>query len=163
MFEEPIRLHEQDGELKNAFEMVYRESKREKPIPVLLEYAMKTLLILILREQHEALTGTQLLDCVMEYIKNHYAERITLDELAELEHISTSYLSRKFKERTGMSVITYINDLRIDWSKQYLMASALDINEISYQVGFESPKYFHRVFKKLVGESPASFRRKFKI
>lgn len=163
VFEEPIRIHERDGILKQAFERVYRENKRENPEPLLLEYGIKTLLMIILREQSESMMGPRLLDCVMEYIKNHYAEKITLDELAALEHISTSYLSRKFKERTGMSVIAYINQLRIDWSKQYLMASALDVNEIAYQVGFDSPKYFHRVFKEQVGESPASFRRKFKI
>lgn len=162
VFEEPIRLHERDGILFNAFQTVYREAKREEPEEQALEYAIKLLLLFLVREEKEAEIGRQMLDIVLEYIKNHYTERITLDELAELEHISKSYLSRRFKKRTGISVISYINKMRIEQSKQFLMASALDINEISYQVGFESPKYFHRVFKELVGESPASFRRRFK-
>lgn len=162
VFEEPIRLHERNSILFNAFQTVYREGKREQPEELALEYAMKLLLILLLREEREAQTGRQMLDFVLEYIKNHYREKITLDELADLEHISKSYLSRKFKERTGLSVISYINHMRIERARQFLMASALDVNEIAYQVGFDSPKYFHRVFKELTGESPASFRRYFK-
>lgn len=163
IIEEPIRLHERDSVLYNIFQMVFREGKRENRDELLLEYAMKCLLLCVLRENEEAMVGTQMLDCVMEYIKNHYAEKITLDELAELEHISKSYLSRKFKQRTGLSVVSYINQFRIERSKQFLMASGLDVNEIAYQVGFDSPKYFHRVFKEIVGESPAIFRRKFAL
>ncbi len=162
VFEEPIRLHEHDSILFNAFQTVFREGKREKPDELAMEYAMKLLLLLILREEREAQTRRQMLDFVLEYIKNHYMEKITLDELAALEHISKSYLSRKFKERTGLSVISYINRMRIERSRQFLMASSLDVNEIAYQVGFDSPKYFHRVFKELVGKSPASFRKHFK-
>ncbi len=167
VLEEPIRLHESDSTLFNAFQMVYREGKRDEPDELILEYAMKLLMLLVLRGQWEKEKNGEgegkFLDCALEYIKNHYAEKITLDDLAGLEHISKSYLSRKFKQRTGYSVISYINRTRIERSKQFLMASVLDVNEIAYQVGFDSPKYFHRVFKELVGESPASFRRKFKL
>lgn len=162
IFEEPVRLHERDSVLKHAFEQVYREAKREKSEKKVLEYAMKILMITILRMRAEASTGEQILDRTMEYLTNHYTEKITLEELAELEHISTSYLSRKFKQRTGVPVITYINRLRVEKARQLLMASLLDINEIAYQTGFDSPKYFHRVFKSVTGESPASFRRHYK-
>lgn len=160
--EEPIRLHERDGILGNAFRLVYQEGTRDKRDELLLEYAMKVLVLMVLREAKEAVEGNRMLDCVIEFIKNHYAEKISLDELAELEHISKSYLSRKFKERTGLSVVSYINQIRIERSRQFLMMSGLSIDEIAYQVGFDSPKYFHRVFKEITGESPAGFRRQFK-
>lgn len=163
VLEEPLRIRDRDSILMEAFQMIYREEKREKSEPLMLEYAMKLLMTLVLREYSEAHAGNQLLDYALSYIRIHYAERITLNQLAELEHISTSYLSRKFKQRTGMSVIAYINTIRIERSKQYLMASPLDVNEIAYQVGFDSPKYFHRVFKALAGESPASFRKRYKV
>ncbi len=165
VFEGPMRIRDRNGVLLSAFQFLYREAKRENPEPQLLEYSMKLLMMLVLREYAEITAGggVQLLDYALGYIRIHYTERITLDQLAELEHISTSYLSRKFKQRTGKSVIAYINALRIERSKQYLMASALDVNEIAYQVGFDSPKYFHRVFKALTGESPASFRKRYKV
>lgn len=165
VFEGPMRIRDRNGVLLAAFQSLFREARRENPEPQLLEYGMKFLMTLVLREYAEtkAGEGVQLLDHALSYIRLHYAERITLDQLAELEHISTSYLSRRFKQRTGKSVIAYINAFRIERSKQYLMASALDVNEIAYQVGFDSPKYFHRVFKTLTGESPASFRKRYKV
>lgn len=162
IFDEPVRLHEHDSLLRTAFEQVYREAKRERPERDMVEYALKILLVTILRLRAEASSGEQILDRTMEFLKDHYTEKITLEQVASVEHISTSYLSRKFKQRTGVSVITYINQLRVEKARQLLMASLLDINEIAYQAGFDSPKYFHRVFKAVTGESPASFRRHYK-
>ena len=62
---------------------------------------------------------------------------------------------------TGMSVIRYVNRLRVEASKRLLIGSKLRVNEIAYQVGFESPKYFYRVFKAAAGASPAAFRKSY--
>ena len=160
-FEEPVYLYENHSILKNAFEQVYREAKQEAPEDQLLEYAVKILLITILRMQKQSNSGEKVLDRTMGYLKEHYAQRLTLEDLASLEHISTSYLSRKFKQRTGVTVITYINRLRVEKAQQLLAASTISIDEIAYQTGFDSPKYFYRVFKSVTGESPAGFRRKY--
>ena len=162
VFEKSIHLHDHNNLLKHAFEQIYREAKRENPENQYLEYAIKILLITILRLREQASSGEQFLDRTIEYLKDHFAERITLEELAAMEHISTSYLSRKFKQRTGFTVVTYINRLRVEKAQQLLMASTLNINEIAYQTGFDSPKYFYRVFKSVAGESPANIRRKYK-
>ena len=98
---------------------------------------------------------------MLQYIHTHYAEPITLDQLASLEHISKSYLSRLFKQQTGQTVIAYINSLRIETAKRLLTATRANVNEIAYQVGFESPKYFYRAFRTLTGDTPAGFRRRY--
>jgi len=162
VFDASIFVHDHNHQLRHAFEQIYQEAKREKPDPQYLEYAMKILLVTMLRLQKQSTDGEQLLDRTMEYLKDHFAEKIALEELAAMEHISTSYLSRKFKQRTGVTIVTYINRLRIEKAQQLLMASELNINEIAYQTGFESPKYFYRVFKSVTGESPANIRRKYK-
>ena len=82
-------------------------------------------------------------------------------ELLQMEHISKSYLSRRFRQQTGMSVIRYVNRLRVEAAKRLLIGSKLRVNEIAYQVGFESPKYFYRVFKTAAGASPAAFRKSY--
>ena len=162
VFEKNIYLHDYDKILRHAFEQVYLETKRENPERQFLEYAVKILLITILRLREQAVSGEQVLDRTIDYLKDHYAEKVTLENLAQMEHISTSYLSRKFKQRTGLTVVTYINRLRVEKAQQLLMASNLNIDEIAYQTGFESPKYFYRVFKSIAGESPANIRRKYK-
>ena len=162
VFENNIYLHDHNNQLKHAFELVYHEAQRETPENQYLEYAMKILLITILRMQEQAASGEQILDRTMAYLKDNYTEKISLEKLADMEHISTSYLSRKFKQRTGVTVVTYINRLRVEKAQQLLMASSLNINEIAYQTGFESSKYFYRVFKSITGESPANIRRKYR-
>lgn len=58
-----------------------------------------------------------------------------------------------------MTVVSYINHLRIEAAKQLLASTDSSASEIAWQVGFESPKYFHRIFKAETGESPSAFRR----
>lgn len=158
----PVQLHDRDGTLNHLFQMIYREAKRDNPQQILLEHELKTLLILMLRNQSEAKDSEGTLVYVLQYIHSHYMEQITLEQLANMEHISTSYLSRQFKRQTGMTVITYVNQLRIEAARHLLIGSQMRVNEIAYQVGFESPKYFYRMFKALTGESPAAFRRKYR-
>lgn len=158
----PMHLHDMDNTLNHVFRMLYQEAKRANPEPLLLEHQMKLLLTMLLRNQSEAKAREGTLAYVLQYIHTHFAEHITLDELAALEHISKSYLSRQFKQQTGMTVVAYINQLRIETAKRLLTGSDMSVNEIAYQIGFESPKYFYRTFKKLTDESPASFRRQYK-
>jgi len=158
----PMHMHDKDNMLNHLFKMIYAEAKRENPEPLLLEHMIKLLLTMLLRNQSEIKAREGALAYVLQYIHSHFAEHITLEELAALEHISKSYLSRQFKQQTGMTVVAYINQLRIETAKRLLIGSEMSVNEIAYQVGFESPKYFYRTFKKLTDESPASFRRQYK-
>ena len=160
--EEPIQLHDRSSRIGTLFHLIYEESKSKEPIPQLLEYSIKSLMTALLRDQSESPLQEEFLTCVLQYIHNHFAEKITLDDLADLEHISKSYLCRQFKKQTGMTVIAYINNLRIDTAKRLLLSTNLSVNEIAYRVGFESPKYFYRAFKALVGDSPAAFCREYR-
>ena len=127
----------------------------------MLEQEIKTLLMLMLRSQNEARAADGSLTYVLRYIHSRYTEPITLELLAQMEHISKSYLSRQFKRQTGMTVIGYVNRLRVEAAKRLLTGSELRVDEIAYQVGFESPKYFYRVFKSSMDVSPAAFRKKY--
>ncbi len=158
--DELIRVHDYDNSLGRMFSGIHREAKRERPEPLVLELYMKLLLTVLLRGRVEAFEKRTPLSYVFQYISQHFAEPITLGQLAELEHISKSYLSRQFKRLTGQTVISYLNRQRIETAKQLLSGSTESVNEIACQVGFESPKYFYRAFRNLTGESPASFRRR---
>ncbi len=158
--EELIRVHDYDNNLSQLFSGLHQESKREQPEPLILEYTMKLLLTVLLRSYAETSENRTPLSYVFQYISLHYAETITLEQLADLEHISKSYLSRQFKRLTGQTVISYLNWQRIEAAKRLLSGSTESVNEIASQVGFESPKYFYRAFRKLTGESPAGFRRR---
>jgi AraC-like DNA-binding protein/ligand-binding sensor protein len=95
-----------------------------------------------------------------EFIKQHLEEDITLGEVAKSVNTSTFYFCKLFKKVTGLNFTDYVSRVRIESAKNLLLNPNLRISEIAYEVGFQSLTHFNRVFKRLVGESPTSFRGK---
>lgn len=96
---------------------------------------------------------------VVRYINTHYAQKLTLDLLAERFYVSPYYLSRFFKEATGFTFVEYVNSVRIKEAKKLLEGSDLKVNQISKKVGFGSVTHFGRVFKSVTGYAPLYYRR----
>ncbi len=94
----------------------------------------------------------------MAYVKENYDKRITLDELAGKVYLSKSYLCSVFKEETGMSIIAYINRIRVQKSKQLLADSRLNMSMIASKCGFQDQSYFTKIFKRETGLSPKQYR-----
>lgn len=92
------------------------------------------------------------------YIKEHICEKISLEQVADYVHLSKSYLSRIFKEEMSCNLITYINKVRVDKSKAYLLNENLSLTDVAMLTGFDDQSYFTKVFKKSVGISPGRFR-----
>lgn len=100
---------------------------------------------------------------VTNHIKLHFSEQIRLEDLAEINDISVSHLSKKFKLVTGMNFSYYLNSIRIGHAKKLLTETTLSISEISEKCGFNDSNYFAYVFKKSEGISPVSFRKSMHI
>ncbi len=94
----------------------------------------------------------------IDYIKEHYCEKISLDKVADYVHLSKSYLSRIFKEELNCTFTSYTNKLRIEKSKAYLLNDDLSLADIAMLTGFDDQSYFTKVFKKTMGISPGKFR-----
>ena len=88
---------------------------------------------------------------IQEYLAEHYAERITLEQLAAIQNISVSQLKRIFKEHTGDSVIPYLTALRIKEAKRLIQESSMNFSQIAVAVGYDNIYYFSSVFKKHTG------------
>ena len=143
-----ILMHERNRYIRDLFQFIYAEQHREKRVPFMVENAIKLLLMTILRDESEMPEGEQFLNQILQYIDRHYNERMTLEQLSTRFHISKSYLTRRFRQYTGETIINYINKLRVQYAKEMLISSDQSVAEISWSIGFESPKYFHRVFKR---------------
>lgn len=96
----------------------------------------------------------------IEYINKNYIKDITLDMIAELIGISKNYLCMLFKQEVGVSVIDYLNRLRIEKAKQYMKYNNMKIYEIAEAVGIPNIKYFSKLFKEMEGISPKEFKFK---
>lgn len=94
----------------------------------------------------------------LEYIKKKYATIAGLNEVAAYVHISPEYLARLFKSETGTTVISYLNNCRLEKAKELLDQSSLKVFEIAETVGYSSVSYFSRLFKDTYGVNPFSYR-----
>jgi two-component system, response regulator YesN len=94
------------------------------------------------------------------YIMDNYAKELSLTRLAEHVYLNASYLSRIFKEVSGMTLQDFILDIRLDHAKQHLIMTSQRIQEIAGQTGFSSSKYFCTVFKQKTGMTPNEWRTK---
>ena len=96
----------------------------------------------------------------VQYIRSHYAEKISLDIVAQEVFLSPAYFSRIFREETGRTFNAYLNAVRIEQSKKLLMDKSVRLIDISLMVGFDNQSYFTKVFKKITGISPLQYREK---
>lgn len=96
---------------------------------------------------------------IMEYIQKHYAEKITLEDLAEQIHLCRSESCRLFKRYMNESMFDYLLDYRVEKSLELLRQSGMDVTQIAGQVGFANPGYYARIFKRKMGCTPLEYRK----
>jgi len=140
----------------------------ENPILVnedLLELKIKELILLLIQSKNvesifELITdlySAKTID-LKEVIALHLFSNLSIDELAKLSNLSLSSFKREFKKEFNDSPKNYIISKKIEKAKELLQVSEMHINEIAYEVGFNDPLYFTRLFKKRVGTSPSAYR-----
>ena len=95
------------------------------------------------------------------FIKQHIHQPLSIQTLADMLQISTRHLLRIFKARYEIGPQIYLQQLRIEQAKQYLLTNQYGIKEIAISLGFEDEYYFSRAFKKATKLAPSSFRLKY--
>lgn len=131
--------------------------------PVLL-YKWCRYVVLKTNEDIEELKKAEphsLIEKAIQYIQDHYADSLSLADIAQELNISPFYFSRLFKLKTGKSYVEYLTDCRIEKAKYLLRSNrSMKINHIAEKVGYSDPKYFSKRFTGIVGMTPAAYRDK---
>ena len=124
-------------------------------------------IILFLSEQFEMIMNasgspsrTSVLDDILYYIDNNYQSNIRLESIAPLFGYNSAYLGKIFNKTVGESFNSYVDHTRIEHSKELLLSGNYKVYEIAEKVGYRNVDYFHKKFRRYVGERPAEFRRK---
>jgi len=175
IFDESSRLNnyryslnnEQQKQLESMIENIDHEFTHKKSGYNQAALIQLQLILLLLNRsiihQHSPYTATQKaipkwLSMILEYIEDHFSEKITLSFLAEYGNVSSAHLSRVFKQMTGLNVSEYIKMKKILNAKQLLLKTEENVSSIAEQCGFESMPYFHRTFKKIMDMTPSQYR-----
>ncbi len=94
-------------------------------------------------------------------IEDNYAEKVTIDELADSLNISRRSFERRFKSATKNTIIEYLQRVRVEAAKRNFEASRKNVSEVMYDVGYTDTKTFRDVFKKVTGLTPIEYRNKY--
>ena len=111
------------------------------------------------REAHTNAPKKMEISRVKSFLDEHYEEKLSLESVASHFFIDKHYLARLFKEQYGVTLVTYLQQVRITHAKRMLRFTDKSIEEIGLECGIGELNYFSRVFKKLEGVSPSEFRR----
>ena len=99
------------------------------------------------------------LERILNYIEEHYTEKISLTQIAEHEHLSLSYLSHVFKEEMNMSFLEYLNSLRFEHAEEMIRYTDMSILDVCIASGFSDSKYLTKQFKQYYQMTPREFRK----
>ena len=94
-----------------------------------------------------------------QYVEEHYAEKILLEDVAEVVGLNPVYFSALFKKESGQNFSTYLIDFRMEKAKELLTTTNDTISAIAGAVGYPEQKYFSQQFKKVVGIKPVIYRQ----
>ena len=101
-------------------------------------------------------------DASIEYMKENLGTALKIDAVAAHFSYSPSHFFTLFKKRTGYSPIHYFNYLKIQKACQYLSFTSMSVKEISFELGFNDPLYFSRLFKKIMSTPPLQYRKEYR-
>lgn len=95
---------------------------------------------------------------VEDYVREHLAEEVPVQQLADTVELSAFHFSRRFKHATGLTPHQYITRERITRAQQVMRETSRSLIEIGMEVGFTNPSHFAKVFRQVTGVTPTGFR-----
>ena len=167
IMKEGMSVYAPPYDIPNTFEM---NKRTDSPFASeqMLKISLEAFLITLVREYNsvakESLSTLAeiRLGEIVSYINEHYCEKIALDSLCFLFNTNKTSLCQSFKSEYGVTVLNYINQLKIKEAKYLLRNSQLSVTEISEKLGFNGIHYFCRLFKKRTGLSPNEYKNSIK-
>ena len=157
----------QTKELKDILEKAISVDKREKYAPHVLHALFSYSVYLLQNLKNNPLPPNAtaqneipaLVLKVMDYLHIHYAEKVTLQDLASVFFISKAALIYNFKKYTNCSLIDFLLNIRLTKAKELLFKSQKSMEDIAELCGFSSANYFSLIFKQKEGISPMQYRK----
>lgn len=148
-------FHDTDGRILELLDRMQSESEQQAPgYTELLRCYLVELLLLTMRrldDASSAAAGNDICGFLAAYVRDHYMEPITLQELAGRLNYSVSYVSRIFKNGMGMSFVTYLQNYRVAEGCRLLASSDRTVEEVASMVGYRDAKFFASLIRRFRG------------
>ena len=166
-FENCISVWDEREDFQYIFHKIVTEYNTPRRMSgEIINLYVKELLIMLARFMPESLFEDEgnisgMVSKIAHFLETEYFSYHTLESIAERFNVSPSYMSHKFKEYTGISVIRYLNNCRMNEAKRLLISTDKSVKEIVEKCGFSDETNFCRTFRKLTSKTPTAFRSEF--
>ncbi len=148
-------LHKYGGDIQGGgWESLYRAAYFEEMFSIWRKCLLK------LKEDVDGISGySKDVQKILQYVGAHYAERVSVEQIADELEMSAGHLSRMFKAETGTSLKKYINKVRVDQAMYLLQTTNMKVYEVAERVGIPDYLYFTQVFKNVMSKTPLEVRK----
>lgn len=124
-----------------------------------MEEYLKYLVNTAMEYRDFAAQPTSIAEEIKEHIHKHYGDDLTRNDLAEIVYLNPDYLARLFKRETGVSLGSYVIQVRIAAAKHLLETTHMSVYTIANKTGYNNYSYFSKLFKQEVGLSPNEYKK----
>lgn len=140
---------------------IYKSTSRLETLEE-IHIFVKNILLKMLEciKENNVLIYEDAMENTFKYIKAHFCEDISLNDVAKVAFLNESYLCRKIKKILGVSFIEYITRLRMEKAMEYLKYPNIKIAEIAHKIGYQDYRYFSQKFKEYTGYLPSEWKEK---
>lgn len=168
----PIRRYQH--EIYNCYhEIITAQEKKDVAWDLLTQVQSQQFLVWVLKELSPQRSGNiedyfqlkmydknTIAQTITNYFQENYMKKISVEEIARYTYLSTTYVTKIYKEITGDTPINYLIRLRMDKAREILSEGHFSVQEVAKQVGYDDPYYFSKLFKKRYGCSPSEYKKK---
>lgn len=173
-FDSPIIdfKNDQSTFLEKCLRLIEENTRRDSSYEVMLKAIIMEMVVEILRSKNAAQIEPaklkkneaekekqQIVNKIIYFLEKHHSEDISLETISDQMYISSTYISKVFKEETGDSPINYLIKLRLQRAKDLLESQQMTVKEAAQLVGYQDAFHFSKLFKKYYGKSPSEFLR----
>lgn len=159
-----IHTGEDEGRIRWLFEAIYGEVEKSRPYgEMMVDLYVKMVLTEILRKtevEERLLIKNAAFSEIYNYIRDHYTEINTIDDVCEKLYVNKYYVSHVFKKYTGVAPMAYVTKMRMTLAKKLLEETELSASEISRRCGYFDTTNFFRNFKSSEKMTPLEYRAK---
>lgn len=103
---------------------------------------------------YESPSSNKYVQIMLQYINTHITESISLDSISLVTYLSKEYCAYLFKANVGKTIISYVNDKKMQYAKELIIRNEMSLKDIAAYLGFDDYNYFSRLYKKRFGSSP---------
>lgn len=154
------QIFKDDGVIGTIFADMYNEfEKKSVAYDEIIKNLICRIIIETIRKVGSKNKVSELTLYLLKTVEQNYRENLSLSALSKEKHFSLSYASAKFHEETKMSFTDCIQRRRIEEACRLLRESELSITQIATDVGYSSIKFFNKIFKKVVKQTPREYRK----